>query len=88
LQRTLRSRRAILASSEQAFNGNILIRIGPMDADAAPNEPIVRTTRGGRCVQAWEPGKRHRHLPAVSQSDTERVTRAGDFYRTCFQPNR
>jgi hypothetical protein len=78
----------MLPSGKQAFNGNILVDIGPMNSNAATKEPIVRAARGRCCVQAWEPGQRDGHLPAVSQSDAERLAQASDLHRTCLKPNR
>lgn len=78
----------MLPSGKQAFNGNILVDIRPMNSNAATKEPIVRAARGRCSVQAREPRQRDSYFPAVSQSDAKRFAGAGDFHRTCLKPNR
>jgi hypothetical protein len=55
---------------EQAFDGDVLVHVLPMEANSTTDEPPPPALLGRSLLKAWEPCQRHRYLPAIGHKTT------------------
>ena len=62
-----------LSDREQALDRDILVDVGPVDPDAAPDEPPIVALGFGGLLQPLEPGEGRAEFATVGENDVQSV---------------